>query len=250
MEQIDVTLILMCSECKDDEILALHQMIRKTNIYLNLYSTGALSCKHYITNGVLFWRSCNQQNMLKLWILWLWFNGKWQWPLPILKMRWNVKQQLEAIAWPCAIDGCKREKLTENIFTALASKTKNDRNLKVKKTVKWQLEPFQVVVGGMESKARGSLSYLQRQWTALQRIFWTSSKLGLPNICNVTRQTSWRNLNSKSFHAAGSLSSLAMVLNRVIVVQLSISSLVGIVAMLVYFPSFQFSYSDAVQPET
>jgi hypothetical protein len=34
------------------------------------------------------------------------------------------------------------------------------------------------------------------------------------------------------------------------VVQLSISTMVGIVAVLVYFPSFPISYSEAVRPET
>jgi hypothetical protein len=35
----------MCSERKDDEKLASHQTIRRTNIYLNSYSAGALSCE-------------------------------------------------------------------------------------------------------------------------------------------------------------------------------------------------------------
>jgi hypothetical protein len=34
---------------------------------------------------------------------------------------------------------------------AMASKTKNDGNSKVRKTVKWPWKPFQVAVGGMES---------------------------------------------------------------------------------------------------
>jgi len=35
----------MCSERKDDEKLASHQTIRRTNIYLNSYLAGALSCE-------------------------------------------------------------------------------------------------------------------------------------------------------------------------------------------------------------
>jgi hypothetical protein len=46
------------------------------------------------------------------------------------------KQQVEAKAWPCAIGGSTRK----NSLAALASKTKNDRNVKLPKIVKWLLK--------------------------------------------------------------------------------------------------------------
>jgi hypothetical protein len=94
----------------------------------------------------------------------------------------------------------------KNSLAALASKTKNDGNVQLRKIVKWLLKSFPV--GGMESWSRGCLRHLQisADPSAISNAVQKFGTSKLQKLFGKSRRKKKlkRILSSKSFHAAGS----------------------------------------------